>query len=112
MAPENIGPQRAERRRAPALALLVSLTSGLLLLLLLWLLGRARASRAARMLPARTTRLQPPARALLLQSQTIAARLVTLSPRDQRVSAALRRAAAPYADGCEQIFVPSQPISY
>ena len=70
------------------------------------------ASRAARMLPARTTRLQPPARALLLQSQTIAARLVTLSPRDQRVSAALRRAAAPYADGCEQIFGRSQPISY
>ena len=31
-----------------------------------------------------------------------------LAPRDQRVSAALRRAApaAPYADGCEQIFLP------
>ena len=53
-----------------------------------------------------------PARALLLQSPTVAARLVTLSLRDQRVSAALRRAAAPYADGCEQIFGRSQPISY
>ena len=31
--------------------------------------------------------------------------------RGQRVSAALRRAAAPYADGCEQISVPSQLIS-
>ena len=31
--------------------------------------------------------------------------------RGQRVSAALRRAAAPYADGCEQIFGSSQPIS-
>ena len=39
---ENIGPQHAERRRAPALALLVGLTSGLLLLLLRLLRPRAR----------------------------------------------------------------------
>ena len=42
--------------------------------------------------------------------------IVPTAPRAVRVgvrgSAPMRRGAAPYADACEQISVPSQPISY
>ena len=105
----------AERSRTP---LLVGLSSGLLLVLLLVLLPllRPRACQPCCM-HAFSTHDAPAAARTSVPAAVDDSRRASPAPgrssprRGQRVSAALRRAAAPYADGCEQICGPSQPIS-
>ena len=119
-------PQAKDRstrcERSPALALLLaglsSLSSGLLLVLLLVLLPllRPRACQPCCM-RAFSTHDAPAAARTSVPAAVDDSRRASPAPgrssprRGQRVSAALRRAAAPYADGCEQIFGSSQPIS-
>ena len=105
----------AERSRTP---LLVGLSSGLLLVLLLVLqvLLRPRACQPCCMRAFSTHDAPAAARTSVPAAVDDSGRASPApgrsSPRrGQRVSAALRRAAAPYADGCEQICGPSQPIS-
>ena len=107
--------------RSPALALLLaglsSLSSGLLLLLLPQLRPRACQPCCMRAERAFSTHNAPAAACTSVPAAVDDSRRASPAPgrsspqRGQRVSAALRRAAAPYADGCEQIFGSSQLIS-
>ena len=104
-----------ERSRTP---LLVGLSSGLLLVVVLVLLPllRPRACQPCCM-RAFSTHDAPAAARTSVPAAVDDSRRASPAPgrssprRGQRVSAALRRAAAPYADGCEQISGSSQPIS-
>ena len=89
--------------RSPALALLLaglsSLSSGLLLLLLPQLRPRACQPCCMRAFSTHNA----PAAACTSVPASVSGGWSRPPPRDQRVSAALRRAAAPYADGSRRL---------